>query len=226
MERGDVTDDGSEEPITSAQSCDNCPLSEGGKPEATTTMPRLLAQHRSSSKTDDYPCDRALNYYRSTKTSSGSKRNYYDLGLDRNGMPYFGRGLIQLTGKGNYEKYGKLIGVDLLSDGDRALIPENSYKIASTYLKLKTFKHVNSGDLTRARKSVNGGTRGAPEVNDSYYMWLDVLGNSGFRKSILTRRGRQIALYSSLTLAILGTGFYIYYKKPAWSKGFTKRIDN
>ena len=32
--------------MTSAQSCDNCTLSDGGKPEATTTMPRLLlVQH-------------------------------------------------------------------------------------------------------------------------------------------------------------------------------------
>ena len=44
-ERGDVTD-GSQESMTSAQSCDNCTLSDGGKPEATTTMPRLLlVQH-------------------------------------------------------------------------------------------------------------------------------------------------------------------------------------
>ena len=37
--------DGSQESLMSAQSCDNCTLSEGGKPEATTTMPRLLVQH-------------------------------------------------------------------------------------------------------------------------------------------------------------------------------------
>ena len=37
--------DGSQESMMSAQSCDNCTLSEGGKPEATTSMPRLLAQH-------------------------------------------------------------------------------------------------------------------------------------------------------------------------------------
>jgi predicted chitinase len=45
----------------------------------------------------DKPCQKALNYYR----SSDGKKNYYELGVDRNGLPYFGRGLIQLTGKSN-----------------------------------------------------------------------------------------------------------------------------
>ena len=79
------------------------------------------------------PCQKALDYYR----SSDGKRNYYNMGTDTKGLPYFGRGLIQLTGEGNYDKYGKLIGVDLLNDGDKALIPKNSYKIASIFLSNK-----------------------------------------------------------------------------------------
>lgn len=121
------------------------------------------------------PCNAALNYYRSTK---GGKRNYYDLGTDSYGFPYFGRGLIQLTGKANYEKYGKLIGVDLLSNGDLAMKPENSYKIASIYMRGRTFKHVLAGNLTQARKSVNGGTKGIDEVNGAYNDWLNVLKGS------------------------------------------------
>jgi len=161
------------------------------------------------------PCNRALNYFRSRKTGGGgSKKNYYEMGLDRNGMPYFGRGLIQLTGKYNYDKYGKLIGVDLLADGDRALIPKNSYKIASTYLKLKTFKHVNNNDLRKARKSVNGGTRGVDEVNGAFKRWMNVFKTSGFGNSGMTRQTRQVALYSSLAVGILGTiGLGVYVVK-------------
>lgn len=116
------------------------------------------------------PCQKAIDYYRSSK----GKKNYFDLGVDSKGMAYFGRGLIQLTGKHNYEKYGKLIGVDLIKDGDKALEPKNSYKIASEYLKAKTWKHVESGDLTRARKSVNGGTKGISEVNKEYALWMEI----------------------------------------------------
>lgn len=117
------------------------------------------------------PCGAATKYYR----SSSGKKNYYELGTDSKGQCYFGRGLIQLTGKGNYEKYGKLIGVDLLGNGDLALDPQNSYKIASTYMRGRTFKKVLSNDLTGARKSVNGGTKGINEVNGAYSAWVNVL---------------------------------------------------
>jgi predicted chitinase len=161
-----------------------------------------------------YPCQRALNYYRSTR--GGRKRNYYEMGRDRNGMPYFGRGLIQLTGKHNYGKYGKLIGVDLLSDGDRALEPRNSYKIASTYLKLKTFKYVNAGNLTRARKSVNGGTRGVADVNAAFHAWMKVFKRAGFATSSQTRQRRQAIFYSTValsTIALFGATVYVVRKK-------------
>ena len=37
---------------------------------------------------DEYPCDAALNYYRSTRTSSGkSKRNYFEMGLQIPHLP-------------------------------------------------------------------------------------------------------------------------------------------
>ena len=117
------------------------------------------------------PPKSALNYYRSSK----GKKDYYTLGVDNKGLPYFGRGMIQLTGKANYEKYGKLIGVNLISNGDLALDPQNSYKIASIYLKGRTFKHVTSGNLTKARKSVNGGTKDIDKVNGAYKEWLNIL---------------------------------------------------
>lgn len=39
----------------------------------------------------------------------------------RTGQIYYGRGFVQLTWYDNYEKLGELLGVDLLSDPDRAL---------------------------------------------------------------------------------------------------------
>ena len=121
------------------------------------------------------PCEAATNYYRSTK---GGKQNYYNLGTDSKGVCFFGRGLIQLTGKGNYEKYGKLIGVDLLNNGDLAMDPINSYKVTSVYMVGRTFKHVRANNLTQARKSVNGGTKGIDDINAAYNAWVNVLKES------------------------------------------------
>jgi len=132
------------------------------------------------------PCSSATNYYRSTK----GKKNYYTMGTDSKNQCYFGRGLIQLTGKANYEKYGKLIGVDLVSNGDLAMVPQNSYKVASVYMRGRTFKYVTNpsakfttkngswSGLEAARRSVNGGTKGLEEVNGAYNSWVDVLKNS------------------------------------------------
>jgi hypothetical protein len=124
------------------------------------------------------PCISALNYYKSTK---GGKKNYYDLGTDSRGFPYFGRGLIQLTGKANYKSYGDLLNIDLVKNGDLAIQEQNSYKIAVEYMKgnPKTFKKVLNGDLTAARRSVNGGKKGIDEVNGAYKAWLDAFDKVG-----------------------------------------------
>lgn len=124
------------------------------------------------------PCNSALSYYKSTK---GGKKNYYNLGTDSNGFPYFGRGLIQLTGKDNYKSYGNKLNIDLVGNGDLAIQEQNSYKIAVEFMKgsPRTFKKVLDGDLTSARKSVNGGRKGIDEVNGAYKAWLDAFDKVG-----------------------------------------------
>jgi putative chitinase len=187
------------------------------------------------------PCESALNYYRSTK---GGKKNYYTLGVDKNGLPYFGRGLIQLTGKDNYKKYGDLIGVDLVNDGDKALDPKNSYKIASTYLSQKrggiyakndvkrsTFDMAIDGDLTLARKSVNGGTKKLDEVNTAYNFWKNILKKNGAKvvsgsdvsSNSKTKLWLGIGL-SVLTIGVTGTLIYMYLKKKNKLPNFIKNI--
>jgi predicted chitinase len=154
------------------------------------------------------PCQRALDYYR----SSDGKTNYYSRGVDKKGVPYFGRGLIQLTHKYNYDKYGKLIGVNLVEDGDRALQPENSYKIASEYLKRKTYKYVNGDNLTQARKSVNGGTSGVDRTNAEYYRWLNILEQPmvNFKYSFWTKKNKiLVSVGGALVLGLVG---YLVYK--------------
>lgn len=154
----------------------------------------------------DIPCQRAIDYYR----SSDGKSNYFDKGVDSKGMAYFGRGLIQLTGKSNYQKYGDLIGVDLVADGDKALEPKNSYKIASEYLIARTWKHIANGDLTRARKSVNGGTKGVDKTNKEFYRWVKVFENPKvkFKGSKLSRKARRIILFSVIGVALV-TGILV-----------------
>ena len=135
---------------------------------------------------------------------------------DSNGMAYFGRGLIQLTHKYNYDRYGKLIDKPLVADGDLALVPQNSYKIASAFLKRKTFKYVNKNDLYNARKSVNGGTKGLDDTNYEYERWLNILNQPAvnFKYSFWTKRNKIV--FSILGVGIVGVAGYFLYK------GFSK----
>jgi len=117
------------------------------------------------------PCASAKKYY---KSSAGTKKDYYTLGIDSNGLPYFGRGLIQLTGKGNYDKYGKIIGVDLVNNPE-AIFASNEvgYNYAVAYMvTLKTFKWVRLGDQIKARKTVNGDTDPSARESWAYYIAL------------------------------------------------------
>ena len=181
------------------------------KVESDYSLQRWEADYLCGDKGVPYqgkPCQRALDYYR----SSDGKANYYSKGVDSTGVPYFGRGLIQLTHNYNYDKYGKKIGVDLLDDGDKALQPENSYKIASEYLDNRTFKYVNRNNLTQSRKSVYGGTKGVNDTNREYEMWLNILDNPALKfESIFWTKKKRI-LFGGLLIVSLAIGGYFIYK--------------
>ncbi|MBV8457397.1 MAG: hypothetical protein JO122_12355, partial [Acetobacteraceae bacterium] len=51
------------------------------------------------------------------------------------GPRYKGRGLIQLTGRANYKRYGDLLGLDLVGNPERAADPVISLAIACEYWK-------------------------------------------------------------------------------------------
>jgi len=174
----------------------------------------------------DKPCQKAIDYYRST---TGGKKNYYTLGTDDKGLPYFGRGLIQLTGKSNYDYYGKKVGVNLVKNADKALQNKTSYDIAVEYLmekrggayadgntKRSTFDLVSDGNFSLARKSVKGSSSGWQEVKDIYDKWLNILNNPQVKvKEVSTGSstgiGGKLLLGTFVLLMISGSIYAIRY---------------
>lgn len=163
------------------------------------------------------PCDRALNYFRSTS----GKKNYYDLGTDDKGLPYFGRGLIQLTGKHNYDKIGRKIGLGnrLVANPELIFEPKNSYDSAVEILDQKkagksVFDLVDEGDLVRARKWVNGGIKKLQEVNDYYARWLKVLGENN-RKEIFSATAYKTVGISTIAISLIIFSVGVWYFKKS-----------
>jgi predicted chitinase len=71
------------------------------------------------------------------------------------GYKYRGRGFIQITGKDMYQRVGKMIGVDLVSNPDLANQPETAAKIIPAFFKLKAKERKISEDKYNEIDTVN-----------------------------------------------------------------------
>lgn len=86
-----------------------------------------------------------------------------DLGNIRpgDGRRYKGRGLIQLTGRANYARFGTLLGLDLVRNPEAAGEPVLSLRIACAYWEQRGINRAaDRDDLIAVTRLVNGGTNG------------------------------------------------------------------
>jgi putative chitinase len=77
------------------------------------------------------------------------------------GKRFKGRGPIQLTGRANYQKYGQLLGLDLVNDPTIAATKEVGFRIAGQYWKLNGLNELADQQQFKAiTKRINGGYNG------------------------------------------------------------------
>ena len=77
------------------------------------------------------------------------------------GWKYRGRGFIQITGKNNYARYGKMIGVDLISNPDQANDPAVAAKLASAFVMTGLKGKQDFSDQKTANRAVTQTIGGA-----------------------------------------------------------------
>lgn len=104
-------------------------------------------------------------HFRTTReyASGAAYEGRRDLGNVKagDGKKYRGRGVIQITGRANYEKYGKKIGVDLVRYPEKAETPEISVKTAIAYWTDHNLNvYADKDDLRTITKRINGGYNG------------------------------------------------------------------
>lgn len=90
------------------------------------------------------------------------------------GYKYRGRGFTQLTGKYNYKKYGKLVGLDLENNPDLAKEINNAAKIAVAFWQSQKdlAQAGKAGDVRASTKIFNGGTNGLSDREKRYKAYL------------------------------------------------------
>lgn len=97
------------------------------------------------------------------------------------GERYRGRGFIQLTGRNNYQIYGKAIGLGnkLIAKPELANEPEIAARLLAHFLKSKELAIKQSlieGNLGMARKLVNGGSHGFDRFREAFNIGDGLIG--------------------------------------------------
>lgn len=93
------------------------------------------------------------------------------------GWKYRGRGLKQLTGKDNYARCGRDLGVDLVGNPDLLLEPTFAARSAGWFWKSNALSaFADTGDIKGMTKKINGGFIGLEDRQRRYEKVLAAIG--------------------------------------------------
>jgi len=111
-------------------------------------------------------------------SSGGNPFDLYDYRKDlgnrgpTDGADYRGRGFVQLTGRDNYVRFGRRVGVpDLADNPDKANDPVIAAALLAAFVNavlIPLRRALAADDLAAARRLVNGGTHGLAAFIDAY----------------------------------------------------------
>ena len=93
--------------------------------------------------------------------------------VEGDGFRFRGRGLIQTTGRFNYEATAKALGIDCLNNPDLLAEPINAARSAAWWWQShKLNRFADTGDILGCTKVINGGTNG---LNDRQRLYQAAL---------------------------------------------------
>ncbi|MGE0100799.1 MAG: glycoside hydrolase family 19 protein [Blastocatellales bacterium] len=92
------------------------------------------------------------------------------------GFRFRGRGAIQLTGRDNYTRFGRALGLDLVGNPDLAATPEIAFRTAGAFWKSRGCNELaDSGNMREITRRINGGFIGLADRLAHYKHMLEVL---------------------------------------------------
>jgi len=130
-----------------------------------TTWPKRFPDETTAQKYARNP-QRTANAVYANRLGNGS----FESG---DGYKYRGRGLIQVTGKGNYEAMGKGLGLDLVNRPALLELPDNAVRSAGYYWQTNGLNELADENTERSFKlithKINGGYNG---WDDRLALWV------------------------------------------------------
>lgn len=92
------------------------------------------------------------------------------------GERFKGRGAIQITGRANYQRYGDLLGFDLVGNPDLAATPQIGLQVAAAYWTTNGLNELaDAGDFIAITQRINGGLNGLEDRLKYYDIAKNVL---------------------------------------------------
>jgi len=92
------------------------------------------------------------------------------------GYKFRGRGFIQMTGRANYEKCGKFLGLDLINNPDLLAQPDIAVQAALWYWRVERPRipeMARAGDTLGVTRAINGGTNGLDDRIERVNAYLE-----------------------------------------------------
>lgn len=127
------------------------------------------------------------------------------------GVKYKGRGMIQLTGRGNYTIYGAKLGIDLVNNPTLAATGKVSVQTALEYWKTKGLNALaDKDDINTITHRINGGENGLPQRIAYLAKAKTAIGaNTGPFNPILAQKGDKSDYVKSLQTLLIAKGYTI-----------------
>ncbi len=106
------------------------------------------------------------------------------------GWLYRGRGLIQLTGRENYRRYGDAAGLPLEADPDLAADPDYVWDIAAAFFRVNNLnRFADAGNFDGLTRAINGGMNGAAARRAALARVRSILASGAFKPDAARRDG-------------------------------------
>ena len=135
-----------------------------------STWPKRFTTKEQANKYTRQP-EMIANYVYANRLGNGDESS-------GDGWKYRGRGLIQLTGKYNYQKFADAVGMDLEQVTRYLETKQGAAEAACLFWKNnKLNSYADVGDIRGMTKVINGGYIGLPEREENYRKALNILGS-------------------------------------------------